>query len=78
MGYHDMPRSERRRKLFYDLEESVVVRDKDLDVVAHLGELGRRTDKVWHWARRPVPDECVEAFFAKNFPYSASDDAEAN
>src|SRR2546421_12814998 len=78
MRDHDMPRRERRRHLPNYVEKRVIVRDKNLDVIAHLGELGRRADKIRHRSRVTVPDKNVEPLPAQIIRDAASDDAESD
>ena len=78
MGQHDVPRREARRKLFDNVLKGVVVRDKNLHVIAHLGELYRSTDEVRHRSRGPTPHEYMESFSAKDVPHAASNYSEAD
>ena len=78
MRNHDMTRRQRGRHLPNDVEQRVVVRDKNLDVVAHLGELGGSTDEVRHRTRISVPYENVKSLLAEVIRDAASNDSEAD
>src|SRR5207302_3698752 len=75
---HDVPSRERWRHLPNHIEKRVVVRNKDLNVIAHLGELGWRADKVRHRPWVTVPNKNVESLPAQIIRDAASDDAESD
>src|SRR4029077_12990485 len=77
MGDHDVPRPKSRGHLPDDIEQSVIVRDKNLDVIAHFGELGRGPDKVWDRTRIAIPHEDVKPTFTQIFSDPASNDTES-
>jgi len=77
MSNDDVARSKRRGHLPDNVQKSVVIRNKNLDVIAHFGELGRRSDEVWDRAWIPIPYEYVEPAFAQIFSDPASNDAES-
>jgi hypothetical protein len=78
MGDNDMTCGQAGTELFYNIKQRVIVRDKDLDEIAHLREFSRRTDEVRHGARGSVPDEDVKALLAQGFTNPASNNAEAD
>jgi hypothetical protein len=71
-----------RREVFTEpmngVQQSLVVGNKDLDVIAKLGEVSRRTNKIWDRTRCPVPNENLKSFPAQILTYSATDDPKAN
>jgi len=77
MSNDDVARSKRRGHLPDNVQKSVVIRNKNLDVIAHFGELGRRSDEVWDRTWIPIPYEYVEPAFAQIFSDPASNDAES-
>jgi hypothetical protein len=78
MRQNDVARCERRRHLCYNFQKSIIVGHKNLNVIAHLSELGGGTHEIWNWLRSSVPHEDMKAFMAQDFCYSAADDTEAN
>ena len=78
MRHHDMPRRQCRTKILDDLQKRIVIRNKDLNVIAHLRDLGRRADKIRHWPRRAIPDKDLKSFPAQVLSDPASDDAETD
>ena len=78
MRDHDVARHQCRRHLSDDVQQRVVVRHENLNVIAHLGELGRRADKIRHRSRVTVPDKNVEPLPAQIIRDAASDDAESD
>ena len=71
-----------RREVFTEpmngVQQSLVVGNKDLDVIAKLGQLSRRPDKIWNGTRRPVPNENLKSFPAQIPTYPATDDPQAD
>src|SRR6201997_33556 len=57
------------RKLFPQLlgglQESVVIRHKNLDVIAQVRQFPRRADKIWNRTRRSIPNEDKKSFAAR-------------
>ena len=76
MSDDDMPGCEGGAELLHDIVESLIIRDEDLQKVAHLGQFGRSTDKVRHRPWRAVPDKDVEALFLQNLAHPAADNPE--
>src|SRR5205823_9100151 len=58
-------------------KQRVVVRDKNLDVIAHLRQLRRRSNKIWHRSRVAVPDKDMKAAAAQIFRNPTADNAES-
>ena len=78
MPNNDVPRCELFTELMDGVQQSLVVGNKDLDVIAKLGQLSRRTDKIWNGTRCPVPNENLKSFPAQIRTYPATDDPEAD
>src|ERR1700687_4420342 len=76
MRYDDVPRRERGRPLADNVQKRVVVRNENLNVVTHLGQLGRRTHEIRDGSRVPVPNKNMETQTAQIVGDPASDDAE--
>jgi hypothetical protein len=70
-------RSKRRGHLPDNVQQGVIVRNKNLNVIAHFGELGGRSDEVRNRTRISIPHENVEPTFAQIFRDPASDDTES-
>src|SRR6267143_1636719 len=60
------------------MQQSLVIRDKDLYVIAQSCQFPRRADEIWNRARRPVPNENGKTFAAKIPGHCASDDPKAD
>ena len=60
-------------QLFDSLQQSFVIGDKDLDVIANFGKFRRGPDEIWNRARRPVPNENRKPFPAQIPSHSATD-----
>jgi hypothetical protein len=56
---------EGRTELPRDVEQSLIVRHKDLQKIAELRDFGRRTDEILDWARRAIPDVDLETAFTQ-------------
>lgn len=78
MPNNDVPRCQVLTQHMGAVQQSLIVGNKDLDVVAKLGQLSRRTDKIWNETRCPVPNENLKPFPAQSRSYLATDDPEAN
>jgi hypothetical protein len=65
-------------QLVDSLQQRFVVRNKDLDVIAKARQFSKRTDKIWHGPRRPVPNENRKPFAAQMLCNSATDDPKAD
>jgi|SRR5580700_7946935 hypothetical protein len=78
MRHHDMPRRQCRTKILDDLQKRIVIRNKDLNVIAHLRDLGRRADKIRYRTRSAVPNKNLKSFPAQVLSDPASDDAETD
>jgi hypothetical protein len=78
MGQHNVARSKTGTKLPSYIKKRIVVGNKNLQVIAHLGQLRRRADEIRNRPRRPIPDENVKAFSAQNLSDSAPDNPEAD
>ena len=73
MGEHDVARRQRGRELVGDLNQRVIIGNKNLDVIAHFSDFRRRADEVWDSPQGPIPDKNVEALIAKIRGDSAPD-----
>jgi hypothetical protein len=71
-----MSRGQYRNKILCYLQKRVVVRNKNLNEVAHLGDFSRCPDKVWHWTRGAVPNENLKSLATKILSHPASDNTE--
>ena len=78
MPNNDVSRREILTQPMGGVEQSLVVRNKNLNVIAKLGQLGGRTDKIWNGTGGPVPDENLKTFSAQIRTDPATDDPEAN
>jgi hypothetical protein len=78
MPDNDVPPCEVFTELMDGVQQSLVVGNKDLDVIAKLGQLSRRTDKIWNGTRCPVPNENLKSFSAQIRSYPAADDPKAD
>src|SRR5260370_42290949 len=76
MAKHDVPRCQGRRHLPDDIEKRVVVRHENLDIITHLGQLGRRAQEIRNRTRISVPDEHVKTLTTQIFCDPASNDTE--
>src|SRR5207247_1293967 len=74
----DVPRRQRRRQLPDDIQKSVVVRHKNLNVVAHLSQLGRCAHKVLDGSRVSIPDKHGKTKTTQIVRNPASDNAESD
>jgi hypothetical protein len=70
-------RSKRRGHLADNVQQGVIVRNKNLNVIAHFGELGRCSDEVWDRTRISIPHKNVKPTFPQIFRDPASDDTES-
>ena len=77
MREHDVFTRELFPQTLYSLQQRLIVRDKNLNAIAHLGQLGRRTDEIRNRSRITVPDKDVKPAVTQIFRDSASNDAEA-
>ena len=75
---HDVARCQRRRHLPKDIEKRVVVGNKNLNDVAHFGELGWSPDKIRNRSRVSVPNKDVKPEPAQIVGDAASDNAESD
>src|SRR5207244_10959309 len=78
MRDHDVARHQCRRHLSDDVQKRVVVRHENLNVIAHLGQLGRRSNKIRNRSRISVPDKDVKTLATQIIGNSASDNAQPN
>src|SRR4051794_461948 len=76
MSNYDMPRRQSWCHLAHHIQKRVVVRDKDLNVVAHLGQFRWRPHEIRDRARISIPNEHVKTLTTQIFRDPASDDAE--
>jgi hypothetical protein len=58
------------------LEQRFIVGDKNLDEIAKLSDLCRRSYKIGNGPRRAVPDEDMKAAFPQVLGHSLADDSE--
>jgi hypothetical protein len=73
-----MTRRQRRRHLTDNVEKRVIIRDENLNVVAHLGELGRGAYEIRYRSWISVPDKDVKILTPQVICDAASDDAKPN
>jgi len=78
MGDDDVPRRERRRHLPKNVQKRIVVGNKNLNDIAHFGELGRRAHEIRHRPRIPIPNKDVETLAAQIVGNTASNNAESD
>lgn len=78
MREHNVARRQRGRELIGNLKKRVIVRHKNLQIVAHLRDLRGRTDEVWDPSQGPIPDENVEPLLAKVRGNSGSNNPETD
>src|SRR5205807_3222786 len=78
MSNDNMPWSKRGRHLPEHIQKCVVVRDKNLNVIAHLGELGRCADEIRNGSRVSVPNKNMKALSAEIIGHPAPDNAESD
>ena len=78
MREHDVARRQRGRQLVGNLKKRVIVRHKNLQVIAHLRDFGGRTDEVWDPSQGPIPDENMEPLLANVRGDSAPDNPETD
>jgi hypothetical protein len=78
MGNYYVAWLEGRRELPAYFQKRVVIGDKNFDQIAHLRDLCRRADEIWHGLRSSVPHEHAKTLFPQNIRDPASDDSEAD
>src|SRR5438874_12096358 len=78
MRDNDVTRCQGRRQLPDHIQKSIVVRDENLNVVAHLGQLGRRAYEIRDRSRVSVPDKDVKTQTTQILGNPASDNAESD
>jgi len=78
MCEHDVARRQRGRELVCDIKKRVIVRDKNLNVIAHLRDFRGVTDEVWDPSQGPIPDKNMEALLAQVSGHSAPDNPETD
>ena len=76
MGHDDMVRRQVRHHSLHHLEQRIVIGNEDLDVIAELRDLRRRTNEIRHRSRRPVPNKNVVAAFPQITYHSLADNAQ--
>ena len=62
----------------HSLQQRLIVRDKNLNVITELGQFRRRADKIRNGTRRPVPNENLKPFAAQIRSHSATDNSETD
>ena len=78
MRHHDVVRGQVRHHPLHHLEQGIVVRNEDLDVIAKLRHFRGRTHKIRHRSWRPVPNENVIPAFAQIVHHPLADDAQTH
>jgi hypothetical protein len=78
MPNNNVPRCELFTELMDGVQQSLVVGNKNLNVIAKLRQLSRRTHKIWNGTRCPVPNENLKSLPAQIHTYPATDDPEAD
>ena len=78
MSDDDVPRCEMLTQPMDRVQQSLVVGNKDLDVIANFGQLSRRAEEIWNGTRCSVPNENLKSFPAQIRAYPATDDSEPN
>jgi len=78
MSNNDVPTCEVFAEPMDGVQQSLVVGNKNLNVIAKLGQLSRRTHKIWNGTRCPAPNENPKSFPAQIHTYPATDNAEAD
>src|SRR6266480_983747 len=78
MRNHDMMRRERHRNSLDHSHQRIVVGDEDLEIITGLRQLRRRSDKVGHRSRSPVPNEDRQPLMAQMIGDATANNAEAN
>jgi hypothetical protein len=78
MSNDDVPGRQRGSQLSHNIQKRVVVRDEDLNVVAHLGQFGRRAHEIRDRAWVSIPDKHVKALATQIVRDPASDNAETD
>ena len=78
MRNYDMPRSKLFAQALCGPYQSLVIRDKNLQEIAKLGQFRWRTDKIRNGTRRAVPHENLKSFLAQVRAHRAADNSEAD
>src|SRR5207237_3438247 len=78
MRDHDMMRRERHRNSLDHSHQRIVVGNEDLEIIAGLRQFRRRTDKVGHRSRSPVPNEDRQPLMAQMIGNATANNAKAN
>jgi hypothetical protein len=65
-------------QLLDGLQKRVVIRHKNLNVIAQVHEFPQRTDKIWNRTRRSIPNEDGKSFSAEMSGDCATDDPKAD
>jgi hypothetical protein len=78
MCQDDVARGKGGRDLMENLQQGIIVGYKNLQVIAHLSELGWCADEIWDRPRRPVPHENVETFIPEVIHHPRPDDSETD
>ena len=74
----DMARCKRSAKLLNGLHQGVIIRNKNLEIIAHFRQLRGRTDEVWNRTRSSVPNEDLKSFLAQIGGHATTDNPEAD
>src|ERR1051325_1330012 len=78
MRKDNVPRHKVCAYLLNGLQQSFVVGHEDLNVITKVRKFPWRADKIWHGARRPVPNKNRKPSAAKMGGHCAADDPEAD
>jgi hypothetical protein len=78
MRKHNVSGRELFVQALHSLQQRIIVRDKNLNVVTELGQFPRRTDKIWNRTRRSVPNENLKTFAAQVRGHTSTDNSEAD
>jgi len=78
MRQDEVLRGERGSEALDYLQKRIVIRDEDLNVIAHFRDFGGSAHEVWNGTGRSIPHENLESFSTKIFRDPAADDAQAD
>src|SRR5437660_12079162 len=78
MRNYDVPRSKLFAQALYGLSQRLIIRDKDLQAIAKLGQFRRRTDKIWNSTRCAVPHENLKSFLSHIRAHRPADTSETD
>jgi len=78
MGDYDVSRRKRWSHLAKDIQKCIIVGDKNLNEIAHLGQLGRRAHKIRNGSGVAIPNKRRVALMAEILGDAASDNTESD